>query len=265
MSSILDDIAVSKRRWVEACKQKRSESELLRSATDHERRGFAARLLAYAQAGENAIIAEIKKASPSRGVIREDFDPRWIARRYADNHACCLSVLTDVEFFQGADEYLRMVREEVGLPLLRKDFMLDPYQIVESAAIGADAVLLILSMLDDVLLDELVAAANELQLDILPEVHDREELERALEHVPSQLIGINNRNLRSFETSLQTTFDLLPYCPDDTLVVSESGIRELDDVQQMNAMGVHAFLVGESLMREEDPGLALRELLGLHE
>lgn len=262
MSTILQTIAIHKRQHVAACKAKRSEASLLRDATVHERRGFAAALRAHVLAQNNAVIAEVKKASPSKGVIREDFDPLWIAERYAASGACCLSVLTDVEFFQGADEFLTGIREKVSLPLLRKDFVLDPYQIVEAAAIGADAVLLIVAMLEDYQLSELAAAAEEMQLDILPEVHNREELERALEYVPSTLLGINNRNLHTFETSLQTTMGLLPCCPDERVVITESGINTLHDIQQMNAVGVHGFLVGEALMRQPDPGLALQELLG---
>ncbi len=262
MSTILQTIACYKRQYVADCKAKRSESSLLADATLLERRGFAAALQAHVHAGDNAIIAEIKKASPSRGVIREDFDPCWIAERYAACGACCLSVLTDVKFFQGADAFLGDIRNRVSLPLLRKDFILDPYQIVEAAAIGADAILLILGMLENYQLSELVAAAEEMQLDILPEVHNRDELERALEYVPGGLLGINNRDLHTFETSLQTTIELLPHCPEERTIITESGIHTLDDVQQMNAVGVHGFLIGEALMRQSDPGQALLELSG---
>ena len=224
-------------------------------------RGFRQALEARIADGQPGVIAEIKKASPSRGVLREDFDPEAIARSYARHGAACLSVLTDIDFFQGADDYLAQAREASGLPVLRKDFTLDPYQVQEARAIGADCILLIAAALSDAQMEELAAAAHELGMDVLLEVHDREELERGL-HLPVRLIGINNRNLRTFEVSLQTTLDLLPEIPGDRLVVTESGILEPADVERMRDAGVHAFLVGEAFMRAPDPGARLAELFG---
>ena len=224
-------------------------------------RGFRQALEARIADGQPGVIAEIKKASPSRGVLREDFDPEAIARSYARHGAACLSVLTDIDFFQGADTYLAQAREASGLPVLRKDFTLDPYQVQEARAIGADCILLIAAALSDAQMEELAAAAHELGMDVLLEVHDREELERGL-HLPVRLIGINNRNLRTFEVSLETTLDLLPEIPGDRLVVTESGILEPADVRRMRDAGVHAFLVGEAFMRAPDPGVRLAELFG---
>ena len=224
-------------------------------------RGFRQALEARIADGQPGVIAEIKKASPSRGVLREDFDPEAIARSYARHGAACLSVLTDIDFFQGADDYLAQAREASGLPVLRKDFTLDPYQVQEARAIGADCILLIAAALSDAQMEELAAAAHELGMDVLLEVHDREELERAL-RLPVRLIGINNRNLRTFEVSLETTLDLLPEIPGDRLVVTESGILEPADVRRMRDAGVHAFLVGEAFMRAPDPGARLAELFG---
>ena len=222
-------------------------------------RGFRAALEARIQRGEPAIIAEIKKASPSKGVLRADFDPEAIARAYAEAGAACLSVLTDVDFFQGADAYLVRAREAAGLPVLRKDFTIDPYQVLEARVLGADCILLIAAALDDARLGELADLARSLGMDVLLEVHDAEELERALA-TPAPLVGINNRDLRTFEVRLETTLDLLPRIPDDRLLVTESGILTRADVERMRAHGVHAFLVGEAFMRAPDPGAALRAL-----
>ncbi len=212
--------------------------------------------------GEPAVIAEIKKASPSKGVLREDFDPVAIARSYEQAGATCLSVLTDRDFFQGSEAYLEDARAATDLPVLRKDFIIDPYQVYESRVMGADCVLLIVAALDDAALHELASLAHELEMNVLVEVHDAKELGRALA-LDAQLIGINNRNLRTFETRLETTLDLLDRIPGDRLVVTESGIHTPDDVKRMRAADVHAFLVGEAFMKAEDPGRKLRELFEL--
>lgn len=222
-------------------------------------RGFARALFRRVQAGAPAVIAEIKKASPSKGVLREDFRPAAIAASYARHGAACLSVLTDVDFFQGADQYLRQARAACDLPVIRKDFVVDPYQVYEARAIGADCILLIAACLDDAQLAELNALAHELGMDALIEVHDAAELARALA-VPNRMVGVNNRNLRTFEVSLQTTLELLKDIPDDRLVVTESGILTQADVGLMRDHGVSAFLVGEAFMRAEDPGERLAEL-----
>jgi indole-3-glycerol phosphate synthase len=222
-------------------------------------RGFAAAVEARIEAGEPAVIAEIKKASPSKGVIRPDFDPASIARSYAVGGATCLSVLTDADFFQGSETYLQQARAACDLPVLRKDFTIDPYQVYEARAIGADCILLIVAALGDAALLELSLLAAELDLDVLLEVHDAEELERALE-IPAPLIGVNNRNLRTFEVSLDTTLRLKQQLPDDRLLVTESGIVDADDVARMRAARVGAFLVGETFMRAADPGSELARL-----
>lgn len=210
--------------------------------------------------GRPAIIAEIKKASPSKGVIRADFDPARLAEAYAQAGATCLSVLTDERYFQGADEHLRQAKAAARLPVLRKDFIIDPYQIYEAKALGADCVLLIVAAVDDGRLRELAATAAELGLDALVEVHNREELERGM-MLRAPLIGINNRDLRTFETSLQTTLGLLPDVFPDRTLVTESGIHSREDIALMRGHDVHAFLIGETLMRADDPGEKLRELL----
>ncbi|HEB58963.1 MAG TPA: indole-3-glycerol phosphate synthase TrpC [Gammaproteobacteria bacterium] len=222
-------------------------------------RGFLRAIEARVAMGEAAVIAEAKKASPSKGVIRADFDPAAIARSYEQGGAACLSVLTDVDFFQGSDDYLQQARAACTLPVLRKDFVIDPWQIHEARHIGADAILLIAAILTTEQLQEFSALAHELGLDVLLEVHDGEELERALQ-TDCHLIGINNRNLRTFETRLETTLDLLDRIPSERIVVTESAIHTPADVQRMRAAGVNAFLVGEAFMRATDPGEKLTEL-----
>jgi len=227
-------------------------------------RGFYDSLQEKALAKKPAIIAEIKKASPSQGVIRANFEPVAIGQDYAMNGATCLSVLTDNEFFQGAEVYLQMVRERCPLPILRKDFMIDPYQVFEARALGADCILLIVSALTDSQMRELSDIAANLDMDVLVEVHNAEELQRALK-LDTKLIGINNRNLRTFETSLQTTLDLKVQIPVDRLIITESGIHTQDDVQLMLDNGIYAFLVGEAFMRAESPGQKMRELFSLQD
>ena len=222
-------------------------------------RGFTKAIETAIKQGNPAVIAEIKKASPSKGVIREDFDPVAIAQSYDKGGATCLSVLTDVDFFQGSDAYLQQVREACELPVIRKDFMIDAYQVYESRAMGADCILLIVAALDDAQLQELSSLATELAMDVLVEVHDEQELHRALT-LNTTLIGINNRDLRTFEISLQTTIDLLPQIPKDRIVVTESAIHTPRDVTLMRQYNVNAFLVGEAFMRADDPGAKLAEL-----
>lgn len=225
-------------------------------------RGFTAAVSAAIEVGRPAVIAEIKKASPSKGVIREDFQPAQIAVSYEQGGAACLSVLTDVDFFQGADRYLKEARAVCSLPVLRKDFMIDPYQVYEARALGADCVLLIVAALGDAMLLELSQLAAELKMDVLVEVRGRQELERAL-RLPARLIGVNNRNLRTFEVRLETTLELLGDIPKDRIVVTESAIHTRHDVDLMRKNKVNAFLVGEALMRSEEPGETLRALFGL--
>ncbi len=222
-------------------------------------RGFYRALHGKAASRQPAIIAEVKKASPSKGVIREDFRPLDIALDYAMNGATCLSVLTDKDYFQGSEVYLQMIHDRCPLPVLRKDFMIDPYQVHEARALGADCILLIAAALSDGQMQELSETANQLGMDILVEVHDAEEMERAL-RLDSKLVGVNNRNLRTFDTSLQTTLDLLAMVPDDRLLVTESGIHTPDDVKLMMDNGIYTFLVGEAFMRAEHPGRKMREL-----
>ncbi|WP_373508247.1 indole-3-glycerol phosphate synthase TrpC [Thiocapsa sp.] len=222
-------------------------------------RGFADALRAKVEAGTPAVISEIKKASPSKGVLRPDFRPAEIAQSYARNGAACLSVLTDRDFFQGSDEDLKAARAASALPVIRKDFIVDPYQVYEARALGADCILLIAACLDDARLAELNDLAGQLGLDVLVEIHDAEELERALA-VPGRLIGINNRNLRTFQVTLDTTLGLLDRVPSDRLLVTESGILTPEDVERMRASGVNAFLVGEAFMRADDPGEELARL-----
>jgi len=222
-------------------------------------RGFADALVARVAAGEPAVIAEIKKASPSKGVLREDFRPAEIAASYARGGATCLSVLTDRDFFQGSEAHLVEAREACALPVIRKDFIVDPYQVYEARAMGADCILLIVACLDDRQLADLSALAEELGMDVLVEAHDADELERAAA-VPGRLLGINNRNLRTFEVSLETTIGLLDRVPPGRILVTESGILAPEDVARMRRHGVHAFLVGEAFMRTPDPGAELQRL-----
>ena len=222
-------------------------------------RGFAAALRSRIAKGEPAVIAELKKASPSKGVLREDFDPGVIARDYASAGAAALSVLTDETFFQGADRHLVDASAFSGLPVLRKDFVIDAYQVYEARALGADCILLIVAALGDAQLNELAGLAVHLGMDVLVEVHDAGELERAT-HLEPLLLGINNRDLRTFETTLDTTLDLLDRIPDGRTVITESGIHTRADVARMRAAGVHGFLVGEAFMRAPEPGMKLREL-----
>jgi indole-3-glycerol phosphate synthase len=224
-------------------------------------RDFVAALHAKVAAGAAAVIAEIKKASPSRGVLREHFDPAAIAAGYAGHGAACLSVLTDAQFFQGSADCLRAARAACGLPVLRKDFMLDPYQVFEARAMGADCVLLIVAALDVARMRELEATAQALGMAVLIEVHDAAELERALE-LETPLLGINNRNLRTFDTRLDVTLDLLPRIPQGRIVITESGILTPQDVARMRRSGVDCFLVGEAFMRAPDPGVELARLFG---
>ena len=236
-----------------------AELEALAKVADAPR-GFAKALIEQAGRKQPAVIAEIKKASPSKGVIREHFVPAEIAVSYEKGGATCLSVLTDVDYFLGADAYLQQARAAVSLPVIRKDFMVDPYQIVEARALGADCVLLIVAALDDVKMAELAATAKDVGLDVLVEVHDGDELERALKILDTPLVGVNNRNLHTFEVSLEATLDLLPRIPRDRLVVTESGILNRADVELMEINEVYSFLVGEAFMRAEQPGLELQRL-----
>jgi len=222
-------------------------------------RGFVAAIKNKIDAGEAAVIAEIKKASPSKGVMRENFHPADIAKSYEKGGAACLSVLTDIDFFQGHDDYLQQARSACRLPVLRKDFMIDPYQVFEARALGADCILLIAAVLEDAQMKELAELAARLEMDVLIEVHNGEELERVLP-LDLPLVGINNRNLRTFETSLQTSLDLLSMIPDRRIVVTESGIHTTDDVALMRSSNINAFLVGEAFMKADDPGEKLREL-----
>jgi indole-3-glycerol phosphate synthase len=260
---ILKTILAKKAEEVARRKTGMSISNLEEIAADVERpRGFYNLLQSKVQAKKPAIIAEIKKASPSQGVIRENFQPIIIAQDYAMNGASCLSVLTDKTFFQGSEAYLQMVRERCPLPVLRKDFMIDPYQIYEARALGADCILLIVAALEDSLMHELSDVATKLGMDVLVEVHNADELQRALT-LDTKLMGINNRNLRTFETSLQTTLDLKAEIPSDRMVITESGIHTQADVQLMLDNDVYAFLVGEAFMRAESPSQKMRELFAL--
>lgn len=222
-------------------------------------RGFIQSIERKIASGQAAVIAEIKKASPSKGVMRENFIPAEIAKSYEAGGAACLSILTDRDYFQGAEKYLIQAREVTSLPVIRKDFIIDPYQVYEARAMHADCILLIVSALGDAMLNELLALAHHLQMDVLMEVHDAQEMQRAVES-GAKLIGVNNRNLRSFEVSLQTTLELLAICPDDRIIVTESGIHLPQDVSLMRNNNVNAFLVGEAFMRADEPGKKLAEL-----
>ncbi|MDX1455281.1 MAG: indole-3-glycerol phosphate synthase TrpC [Gammaproteobacteria bacterium] len=259
-SDILKKILATKREEIVAAAEQKP-LRALRAELDGlpETRGFQAALEQRIDAKQPGVIAEIKKASPSKGVLREDFDVAAIARSYAEHGATCLSVLTDQQYFQGHLQNLKLAREACELPLLRKDFIIDAYQVFEARQAGADAILLIVAALGDAQLLDLATLAADLDMDVLVEVHDAEELERALQ-LPLRLIGINNRNLRTFETSLDTTIDLLSDMPDDRLVITESGIHARDDVTTMLGAGVYGFLVGEAFMRQPDPGEALQQL-----
>ncbi|MET3134866.1 indole-3-glycerol phosphate synthase [Oxalobacteraceae bacterium GrIS 1.11] len=264
MSDILDQILSVKADEVAAAKKFRGFASLRRDVeADAEARrnlrGFEANLRQHIGAGGAAVIAEIKKASPSKGVLRADFRPAEIAAGYAAHGAACLSVLTDAHFFQGEAQYLRQARDACAIPVLRKDFMIDLYQVYEARAMGADCILLIVAALDHGLMAELEACAHELGMGVLIEAHNGEELDAALK-LQSAMVGINNRNLRTFETSLHTTIDLLPRIPPEKLVITESGILVTEDVKRMREANVHAFLVGEAFMRAPDPGAELLRL-----
>ncbi|MEO5669209.1 MAG: indole-3-glycerol phosphate synthase TrpC [Ramlibacter sp.] len=262
MSDILTQIVAVKREEIAAA-QKRVPFAAMRADAESRvlTRDFEGALRRKIAAGKSAVIAEIKKASPSKGVLRADFIPADIAQSYAESGAACLSVLTDREFFQGQVDYLKQARASCDLPVLRKDFMVDAYQIYESRAMGADCVLLIAACLDDAAMAQLEAIARSLDMAVLVEVHDRGELDRALK-LRTPLVGINNRNLRTFEVSLDTTLSMLKDVPADRLAITESGILGRDDVKKMRDAGVHAFLVGEAFMRADDPGEALAALFG---
>ncbi len=260
MSDILDKIVAVKRDEIAAASRLRDLASLRREAESRtDVRDFANALRSKIGAGKAAVIAEVKKASPSKGVLREHFVPAEIAASYERHGAACLSVLTDVQFFQGSVAYLQQARAACALPVLRKDFMVDPYQVFEARAMGADCILLIAACLDDAQMADLEAQANALGMAVLVEVHDGDELDRAL-RLKTSLVGINNRNLRSFEVTLDATLSLLPRVPADRLLVTESGILGAADVARMRGANVHAFLVGEAFMRAADPGAALAQL-----
>lgn len=259
--TVLEKILARKAEEVADRKARISLSEQQAAASSASpARGFAEALLQRQRNKQAAVIAEVKKASPSKGIIREAFYPAEIATSYEAGGATCLSVLTDVDFFQGADHYLQQAREACSLPVIRKDFMIDPYQIYEARALGADCVLLIVSALEDSMMVELAGAAKDAGLDVLVEVHDGDELERALKHLDTPLIGVNNRNLHTFDVSLETTLDLLPRIPPDRMVITESGILNRADVELMEINNVYGFLVGEAFMRAEHPGDELARL-----
>ena len=262
MSDILEKIVAVKREEVAAAIQRKSLDVVRADAFSRVlTRDFVGALRAKVAAGQPAVIAEVKKASPSKGVLRADFIPADIAQSYAEHGAACLSVLTDVQFFQGSVDYLKQARASCQLPVLRKDFMVEAYQIYESRAMGADAILLIAACLDDAQLRDFEAIALALDMAVLVEVHDAAELDRAL-LLKTPLIGINNRNLKTFEVSLDTTLALRASVPSDKLLVTESGIHSREDVLRMGAAGVSAFLVGEAFMRAPEPGVALAALFG---
>ncbi len=260
MSDILNKIVAVKREEVAAALGKKSLAAMRADAESRVlTRDFEGAMRAKIAAGQAAVIAEIKKASPSKGVLRADFVPADIAQSYAEHGAACLSVLTDKQFFQGSVDYLKQARASCDLPVLRKDFMIDAYQVYEARVMGADAILLIAACLDDAQMADLEAIARSLDMAVLVEVHDRAELDRALK-LKTRLVGINNRNLRTFEVTLQTTLDMLPDVPADRLLVTESGILNAADVKRMRDANVHAFLVGEAFMRAAEPGEALAKL-----
>lgn len=259
-SDVLDKIMAHKAEEVAYAKRKTSVADVVAKANDTpDCRGFVAALQRSLASDRSAVIAEVKKASPSKGVIRADFKPRDIVESYEKYGASCLSVLTDQEFFQGSVEYFAQAREACTLPMLRKDFMLDDYQVFEAKAMQSDCILLIVAALEDGLMQDLSGRAHELGMDVLVEVHNAQELERGLQ-LNMPMIGINNRNLRDFSTSLNTTIDLLGAIPDDVVVVTESGIHSVDDVALMRKHKVNSFLVGEAFMRADEPGQRLAEL-----
>ena len=260
MPTILNTIVQRKQEEVAERLKTLSLSDVQARAADADPvRGFASSLNQRSSQNKAAIISEIKKASPSKGVIREDFQPASIARSYEQAGASCLSVLTDKDFFQGSESYLQEARAACKLPVLRKDFMVDPYQIYESRMIGADCILLIVSCLTDTQLQEFNGIAQQLGMDVLVEVHGADELERALP-LEGTLLGVNNRNLHTFEVTLNNTFDLLPKIPEGRQLITESGIHTTTDVDAMFAKGINSFLVGEAFMRQDDPGLGLKQL-----
>lgn len=260
MADILSEIVAYKKTVVSARQLIHSQADLdQRAAAATPPRGFLNALRATVHDGRAAVIAECKKASPSKGLLREAYDPAAIAASYAAGGATCLSVLTDEQYFQGSDDDLIRARAHCELPVIRKDFMIDPYQVSEARALGADCILLIVACLSDMQLDELSSAARGLAMDVLVEVHDRTELERAL-RLRTPLIGINNRDLKRFVTDIETTIGLLRDVPDDRFVVTESGIHTREDIARLRDHDVHAFLVGEALMRAPDPGARLAEL-----
>jgi indole-3-glycerol phosphate synthase len=266
MSDILNKILDVKADEIAAAKKYRDLASLRREVESNQEarknlRGFEASLRGKIAAGKAGVIAEVKKASPSKGILRADFKPADIAVSYASHGAACLSVLTDKQFFQGAPEYLQQARAACAIPVLRKDFMIDPYQVYEARSWGADCILLIVAALDHGLMAELEACAHELGMGVLVEVHNAEELTAAL-RLKTAMLGINNRNLRTFDVSLQTTIDLLPHISPDKLVITESGILVRDDVKRMRYVNVHAFLVGEAFMRAPEPGVELERLFG---
>ncbi len=260
MSDILKKIVAVKQQEVAAARQRKSLEAMRADAESRVlTRDFVGALKRKIEAGKPAVIAEIKKASPSKGVLREDFIPADIAQSYAEHGAACLSVLTDQEFFQGSVDYLKQARASCDLPVLRKDFMIDPYQVYEARVMGADCILLIAACLSDAQMTDLESVAKSLDMAVLVEVHDAPELQRALK-LKTPLVGINNRNLRTFEVSLETTIGMIKDVPQDRILVTESGILQRSDVQKMRDAQVHAFLVGEAFMRAPDPGEALSEL-----
>jgi indole-3-glycerol phosphate synthase len=262
VSYILEKILAVKREEVAAAKRSRPLARVRAEAANYGKpRDFTGALRTRIAAGLPAVVAEIKKASPSKGLLRPDFDPVAIAKSYARHGAACLSVLTDTQFFMGSAEFLVQARGAVDLPVLRKDFLIEPYQVYEARAMGADCILLIVAALDDALLRDLEHAASELGMSTLVEIHDGGELERALA-LKTPLLGINNRNLRTFETRLETTLSLLEHIPAERLVITESGIVASPDVKRMREAGVDAFLVGEAFMRAPDPGVELTRLFG---
>ncbi len=262
MSDILKKILSTKAEEITSRAETLPLTKLRKQCEDlPSTRGFVSAIAGQIENARPAVIAEIKKASPSKGVIRPDFSPREIALSFAQYGATCLSVLTDQPYFQGHDDYLAQARDACSMPVIRKDFIIDPYQVFESRLLGADAILLIVAALGDASLLELSELAGDLALDVLIEVHDQQELERAL-RLPCRLIGINNRNLRDFETSLQTTLSLLDQIPEDRIVVTESGIHQPEDVSLMRQHNVNSFLVGEAFMRADAPGEQMQKLFG---